>query len=236
MAYRPLDLTGKVAVVTGGTSGIGRALTRGLAEAGADVVPTSRRAEQVAAAADEVAALGRRTLRVSSDVTDRRSLEDALAAVVKALGRVDILVNCAGRTQRTPTLDVSEQEWSAIVDTNPYPKNGCKKAPICLTGAQLQDVLSGRHLDFEIAAKVKIKTLQRLDDEVHISRPAAAQPGHRIEQRFLELKGHPHRGKHFLRKPSIFHRRIFTQRIGGRRSADERRRVWHDANDARVVA
>ncbi|HEY8148030.1 MAG TPA: SDR family NAD(P)-dependent oxidoreductase, partial [Vicinamibacteria bacterium] len=133
MAYRPLDLTGKVAVVTGGTSGIGRALTRGLAEAGADVVPTSRRAEQVAAAADEVAALGRRTLRVSSDVTDRRSLEDALSAVVKALGRVDILVNCAGRTQRTPTLDVSEQEWSAIVDTN-------------LTGTLRACQVFGRHM------------------------------------------------------------------------------------------
>jgi len=133
VAYRPLDLTGKVAVVTGGTSGIGRALTRGLAEAGADVVPTSRRAEQVAAAADEVAALGRRTLRVSSDVTDRRSLEDALSAVVKALGRVDILVNCAGRTQRTPTLDVSEQEWASIVDTN-------------LTGTLRACQVFGRHM------------------------------------------------------------------------------------------
>jgi NAD(P)-dependent dehydrogenase (short-subunit alcohol dehydrogenase family) len=133
VAYRPLDLTGKVVVVTGGTSGIGRALTRGLAEAGADVVPTSRRAEQVAASADEVAALGRRTLRVSSDVTDRRSLEDALAAVVKELGRVDVLVNCAGRTQRTPTLEVSEQEWSSIVDTN-------------LTGTLRACQVFGRHM------------------------------------------------------------------------------------------
>ena len=118
MAYRPLELTGKVAVVTGGTSVIGRALVRGLAEAGADVVPTSRRADQVAAAAEEVVSLGRRTVRVTTDVTDRRSLEDALAAVQRSLGRVDVLVNCAGRTQRLPTLDVSEADWNAILDTN----------------------------------------------------------------------------------------------------------------------
>jgi len=133
VAYRPLDLTGKVVVVTGGTSGIGRALTRGLAEAGADVVPTSRRAEQVAEASDEVAGMGRRTLRVQSDVTDRRSLEDALAAVIKGLGRVDVLVNCAGRTQRTPTLEVSEQEWASIVDTN-------------LTGTLRACQVFGRHM------------------------------------------------------------------------------------------
>ena len=118
MGYGPLELTGKVAVVTGGTSVIGRALVRGLAEAGADVVPTSRRPEQVAAAADEVAALGRRTLRVTTDVTDRRSLEAALDAVVRELGRVDVLVNCAGRTQRQPTLEVKEADWQSIMDTN----------------------------------------------------------------------------------------------------------------------
>jgi NAD(P)-dependent dehydrogenase (short-subunit alcohol dehydrogenase family) len=118
VGYRPLELTDKVAVVTGGTSVLGRALVRGLAEAGADVIPTSRRADQVAAAADEVASLGRRTLRVTSDVTDRRSLEDALAAVTRELGRVDILVNCAGRTQRRATIEVSEEDWDAILDTN----------------------------------------------------------------------------------------------------------------------
>jgi NAD(P)-dependent dehydrogenase (short-subunit alcohol dehydrogenase family) len=133
LAYGPLDLTGKVAVVTGGTSGIGRALTRGLAEAGADVVPTSRREEQVAEAAADVASLGRRTLRVTSDVTDRRSLEDALGSILRALGRVDILVNCAGRTKRTPTLDVDEEEWDSIVDTN-------------LTGTLRACQVFGRHM------------------------------------------------------------------------------------------
>jgi len=133
VAYRPLDLSGKVAVVTGGTSGIGRALSRGLAEAGADVVPTSRREDQVAASADEVASLGRRTLKVTSDVTDRRTLEDALAKVVREMGRVDVLVNCAGRTQRRPTLEVSEEEWASIVDVN-------------LTGTLRACQVFGRHM------------------------------------------------------------------------------------------
>src|SRR5207248_8958609 len=74
MAYAPLDLTGKIAVVIGGTSGIGRAIAHGLAEAGADVVPTSRRAEQVDSAAKEIEEPGRRSLRISSDVSDRSSL------------------------------------------------------------------------------------------------------------------------------------------------------------------
>jgi NAD(P)-dependent dehydrogenase (short-subunit alcohol dehydrogenase family) len=113
-----LSLAGTAAVVVGGTSGIGLALTRGLAEAGADVVPTSRRHPQVEAAAQEVEALGRRTLRVCSDVGDRDSLESALRATVDAFGRVDVLVNCAGRTRRTPTLELAEEEWAGILETN----------------------------------------------------------------------------------------------------------------------
>jgi NAD(P)-dependent dehydrogenase (short-subunit alcohol dehydrogenase family) len=116
--FAPLDLTGKVAFVTGGTTGIGRALVRGLAEAGADVVPSSRRRDLVDAAAAEVEALGRRSLRVATDVTDRASLESALENVVASLGRVDILVNCAGFTKRQPTLDVDEGDWRAIFETN----------------------------------------------------------------------------------------------------------------------
>jgi NAD(P)-dependent dehydrogenase (short-subunit alcohol dehydrogenase family) len=118
MAFKGFDLTGKVAVVVGGTSGIGRAITCGLAEAGADVVPTSRRREEVEAAAKDVESRGRKAVRVTSDVTDLASLESALAATLKDLGKVDILVNCAGRTKRQPTLDVSEEDWNAILDTN----------------------------------------------------------------------------------------------------------------------
>lgn len=118
MSEHPLDLSGKVAVVIGGTSGIGRAIAHGLAQAGADVVPTSRRVEQVEIAAGEIEALGRRTLRVTSDVSDRSSMQQSLSEIVKAFDKVDILVNSAGRTKRTPTIDVSDEEWNGILDTN----------------------------------------------------------------------------------------------------------------------
>ncbi len=118
MGYPGLDLAGKVAVVTGGATGIGRALVHGLAEAGADVVPTSRRREQVEAAAAEVEAKGRRTVRVTSDVCDEASLQEALATITKTLGPVDILVNSAGMTKRLPTLEMPDADWDAIFETN----------------------------------------------------------------------------------------------------------------------
>jgi len=112
------DLTGKVAVVTGGTSGIGRAMSLGLADAGADVIATARRQQQVDETAKEIEARGRKTLRQASDVCDRASLEALLAAALEKFGKVDILINCAGRTKRSPTLTVPEEEWAAIMDTN----------------------------------------------------------------------------------------------------------------------
>jgi len=118
MAYSKLELNGKVAVVVGGTSGIGRAIAHGFAQAGADVIPTSRRAEQVETTAREIEELGRRSLRVTSDVSDRQSLERVLSEAVQAFGKVDILVNSAGRTKRAPTIDFSEADWNAILDTN----------------------------------------------------------------------------------------------------------------------
>lgn len=118
MSHGPLNLEGRIAVVVGGTTGIGRALSLGLADAGADVVASARGASNIDAVAAEIEALGRRTLRVTSDVTDRSSLVALRAAVVADLGPVDILVNCAGRTQRIPTLDVSEADWNNLLDTN----------------------------------------------------------------------------------------------------------------------
>ncbi|MEO6391609.1 MAG: glucose 1-dehydrogenase [Pyrinomonadaceae bacterium] len=118
MTYSALDITGKVAVVIGGTSGIGRAIAHGLAEAGANVVPTSRRGDQVEAAALEIEARGRQTLRLISDVSDRSSLQNLLDQSVAAFGQVDILVNSAGRTKRAPTLDFPEDEWNAILEIN----------------------------------------------------------------------------------------------------------------------
>jgi len=118
MPVKGLDVSGKVAVVVGGTSGIGRALALGLAEAGADVVPTSRRVEQVRETAAQVEAIGRRSLAIASDVADRASLQHVLTETVARLGNVDILVNCAGTTKRTPTLELDEELWQSILDTN----------------------------------------------------------------------------------------------------------------------
>src|SRR3954470_17490403 len=118
MSYSQLELRGKVAVVVGGTSGIGRAIAHGLAEAGADVVPTSRRVEQVEAAAQEIEARGRRTARITSDVADKSSLEALRDQSIAAMGKVDILVNCAGRIKRAPTIDFPEADWNDILETN----------------------------------------------------------------------------------------------------------------------
>ncbi|BDC48591.1 gluconate 5-dehydrogenase [Bryobacterales bacterium F-183] len=118
MSYQPFDLSGKTAVVIGGTSGIGLAISAGLAEAGADVIPSSRRQSEVDAAVALVESKGKLSLAQTSDVGDRKSLEALLEESVNKFGKVDILVNCAGRTKRTPTLDVSEEEWNGILDTN----------------------------------------------------------------------------------------------------------------------
>src|ERR1700677_3636293 len=90
------DLSGRTALVIGGTSGIGRAIALGLADAGADVVASSRRAAEVAAVASEIREKGRRTLEACSDVLDRGSLESLHSATMAEFGKVDILVNAAG--------------------------------------------------------------------------------------------------------------------------------------------
>lgn len=118
MGHPSLDLTDKTAVVVGGTSGIGLALSRGLAEAGANVVPTGRRESLVREAAQMVESLGRRSLSRACDVTDQDQLERLRDAVLERFSSIEILVNCAGRTKRMPTLDFPETEWNAILDTN----------------------------------------------------------------------------------------------------------------------
>jgi NAD(P)-dependent dehydrogenase (short-subunit alcohol dehydrogenase family) len=113
-----MSLSGKVAVVTGGTSGIGRALSLGLAAEGADVVATARRPQQVGETATEIEALGRKTLRVASDVCDQVSLDALAKSVLDTFGKVDVLINCAGRIKRMPTLTQPISEWAEIIDTN----------------------------------------------------------------------------------------------------------------------
>ena len=133
MGFRKLDLDGRTAVVIGGTSGIGRAIAHGLAEAGADVVCSARRQEQVESTASEIESLGRRTIRCTSDVSDKASLESLLTECVSAFGKIDILVNSAGRTKREPTLDLDEETWAAILETN-------------LTGTLRACQVFGRHM------------------------------------------------------------------------------------------
>ena len=133
MAQSLFDLTGKSAVVVGGTSGIGLAMAKGLAAAGADVAATSRRQEQVDAAAEAIEAEGRRSLRVASDVGDRASLERLMEESIRAFGKVDILINCAGIIKRAPTIDFPEELWNDIMDTN-------------LTGTLRACQIFGRHM------------------------------------------------------------------------------------------
>src|SRR5215216_4715781 len=147
MSYARLELNGKVAVIIGGTSGIGLAIAKGMAEAGADVVPSSRRMEMVETAAAEIEERGRRSLRVTSDVSDRASLQRVLDESIRALGKVDILVNSAGRTKRAPTLDFLEKDWNDIIDTN-------------LTGTLRACQVFGRHmLERESGSIINIASL-----------------------------------------------------------------------------
>lgn len=118
MSENLFDLHGRIAVVCGGTTGLGRAIALGLASAGADVVTTSRRIEQVEASACEIEALGRRTLRVTSDVTNRVSIQAMHDAVLAEFGKVDILVNAAGTTHKAETLKVAEADWARVIETN----------------------------------------------------------------------------------------------------------------------
>jgi NAD(P)-dependent dehydrogenase (short-subunit alcohol dehydrogenase family) len=118
MSKNYTDLTDRVAVVIGGTSGIGRTLSLGLAEAGAHVISTGRREVMVDEVAGQIEGLGRKTLRKAVDILDRSSIDSFREAVMSEFGRVDILLNAAGKTFRKPTKDVSEAEWDDLMDTN----------------------------------------------------------------------------------------------------------------------
>jgi len=118
LGHPQLDLAGKTALVLGGTSGIGWEIAKGLAIAGADVVATGRRTDMVRTAAREIRAIGRRSLEVPCDITVESTVKHLLDAACKEFGAVQILVNAAGKTKRTPTLEVSDEEWNDILETN----------------------------------------------------------------------------------------------------------------------
>src|SRR6185437_7074070 len=118
MSLKLFDLSGRVAVVMGGTSGIGRTIAIGLASVGADVVATGRKKSLICEVAAEIEKLGRRTVRKIIDAADRESIDHLRDTVLETLGSVDILVNCAGQTFRKPTQDMSESEWNDLLDVN----------------------------------------------------------------------------------------------------------------------
>jgi NAD(P)-dependent dehydrogenase (short-subunit alcohol dehydrogenase family) len=118
MSLELFNLSGRVAVVMGGTSGIGRAIALGLAEAGADVISTGRRSVLVNEVGDEIEKLGRKTLRVPVDASSRESIDALRDAALQEFGRVDILLNSAGQNFRKPSHAVTEDEWNGIMDIN----------------------------------------------------------------------------------------------------------------------
>jgi NAD(P)-dependent dehydrogenase (short-subunit alcohol dehydrogenase family) len=113
-----LELSGRVAVVTGGTTGLGKAIALGLAAAGADVVASARRMDQVEKVAAEIEALKRRTMRVICDVAVAREVVALHDAVIEEFGKVDILVNAAGITHKARTEDLKEEDWQRVMNVN----------------------------------------------------------------------------------------------------------------------
>ncbi|HWC97784.1 MAG TPA: SDR family oxidoreductase [Candidatus Sulfopaludibacter sp.] len=166
-----LCIRDRVGVVIGGTSGIGRALGLGLAAHGADVVAAGRRTAEIETTAKEIEAAGRRTLRHAADATKRASLDELRDAVMKEFGRVDILINAAGYTFKEATATVTEEKWSALLDTN---LNGvlraCQSFYPCLAAcgrgriiniASLGSFLSFHQVAAYCAAKTAILSLTR---------------------------------------------------------------------------
>ena len=180
MAYQGFDLTGKTAVVIGGTSGIGHAIALALAEAGADVVPTSRREEQVAQAAREIQQLGRRSLEVVSDVGNRASLDNVLRKCIEAFDKVDILVNSAGKTKRTSSIEVSEDEWNDILNTN-------------VTGTLRACQVFGRHmLEREYGRIVNIASLSSFVALYEVAAYSASKAAVAMLTKSLAIEWAPH--------------------------------------------
>jgi NAD(P)-dependent dehydrogenase (short-subunit alcohol dehydrogenase family) len=118
MAFEGFNLEGKRALVFGGTGAIGKSIATGLAEAGADVVPVSRRAEAVRQAAGEIRALGRNTLEITADVTRREDIQRVIDRMLSEMGGIEILVNSAGTTKRIPSLELADEDWDRIMAVN----------------------------------------------------------------------------------------------------------------------
>ncbi len=112
------DLSGKVAIVTGTSRGLGQYFARALAKAGADLVITSRKLSSLDQFKQEIESLGRRALAVQLDVLSQSDIENMVQTTIKEYGKIDILVNNAGLNIRKPTIEVSSQDWDTVLDTN----------------------------------------------------------------------------------------------------------------------
>jgi NAD(P)-dependent dehydrogenase (short-subunit alcohol dehydrogenase family) len=117
-AANPFDVTGKVALVTGASSGLGENFARKLAAAGAVVVAGARRADRLSALVDEIARAGGKAIAVAMDVNDRASVVGALERARAEAGVPDIIVNNAGIAQAKPSLELTEEDWRQVLDTN----------------------------------------------------------------------------------------------------------------------
>lgn len=118
MSLDIFKLDGQVALVTGGSKGLGRTFARALAGAGADIVLTSRNKAEAEEAAAEIRGLGRRAVALESDVTDREAVAETVRHAEAVMGKVDILVNNAGINIRRPTLEVRDEDWHPVIDIN----------------------------------------------------------------------------------------------------------------------
>jgi NAD(P)-dependent dehydrogenase (short-subunit alcohol dehydrogenase family) len=180
MSRNLFDLSGRVAVVVGGTSGIGRVLALGLADAGADVVATARRAPLVEDVSAEIEQRGRRTIRVTTDVLDRESLSRASDAILRGLGRIDVVVYCAGTTKKVPTLEMTDDDWQRVIDTN-------------LTGAvRTYQVFAKRMIEGKSGRLIGIASLSSFVGLHQVSAYTASKSGIAGLTRALAVEWAPH--------------------------------------------
>lgn len=116
MGLERFRLDGQCALVTGGSKGLGRAMAKALASAGADIVVTSRHLAEAQESADEIETMGRGALACEADVTDREAVTETVRRAVERFGKIDILLNNAGINIRKPTIEVGDAEWDPVVD------------------------------------------------------------------------------------------------------------------------